>query len=153
MGTATLSLTHQTIRKQQQQQIWVTSWHCSFLACSLSWLSPVLDPHQAMDTMITIMGITMDITMDTTMIITMDITMIIITSIIMIIIITMITTMIITMATTMDIITMITMIITMVGTKDSSISFIYSAVSCSNLIVYPCTDNIINHFIAKKKTK
>merc|ERR1712080_144719 len=149
MGTATLSLTHQTIRKQQQQQIWVASWHCSFLACSLSWLSPVLDPHQAMDTMITIMGITMDITM----IITMDITMIIITSIIMIIIITMITTMIITMATTMDIITMITMIITMVGTKDSSISFIYSAVSCSNLIVYPCTDSIINHFSAKKKTK
>merc|ERR1711890_39287 len=123
MGTATLSLTHQTIRKQQQQQIWVASWHCSFLACSLSWLSPVLDPHQAMDTMITIMGITMD----TSMIITMDITMIIITSIIMIIIITMIITMIITtattmgMTTTMDIITMITMIITMVGTKDSSI--------------------------------
>merc|ERR1712080_580177 len=101
MGTATLSLTHQTIRKQQQQQIWVASWHCSFLACSLSWLSPVLDPRQAMDTMITIMGITMDITMDTTMIITIDITMIIITSIIMIIIIPMIITMIIPMSSSM----------------------------------------------------
>merc|ERR1712080_36367 len=133
MGTATLSLTHQTIRKQQQQQIWVASWHCSFLACSLSWLSPVLDPHQAMDTMITIMGITMDITMDTTMITIMGIIM----GIIMIII----TAITMGMTTTMDIITVITMIITMVGTKDSSISFIYSAVSCSNLIVYPCTDN------------
>merc|ERR1711890_104401 len=128
MGTATLSLTHQTIRKQQQQQIWVASWHCSFLACSLSWLSPVLDPHQAMDTMITIMGITMDITMITTMIITMATTMITIMGIIMGIIMIIITA--ITMA----------MITTMVGTKDSSISFIYSAVSCSNLIVYPCTD-------------
>merc|ERR1712080_519527 len=149
MGTATLSLTHQTIRKQQQQQIWVASWHCSFLACSLSWLSPVLDPHQAMDTMITIMGITMDITMDTTMIITMATTMITIMGIIMGIIMIIITAITMGMTTTMDIITMITMIITMVGTKDSSISFIYSAVSCSNLIVYPCTDNIINHFIAK----
>merc|ERR1712080_484121 len=139
MGTATLSLTHQTIRKQQQQQIWVASWHCSFLACSLSWLSPVLDPHQAMDTMITIMVTTMIITMATTMITIMGIIM----GIIMIII----------TAITMGMITMITMIITMVGTKDSSISFIYSAVSCSNLIVYPCTDSIINHFIAKKKTK
>merc|ERR1712080_302173 len=111
MGTATLSLTHQTIRKQQQQQIWVASWHCSFLACSLSWLSPVLDPHQAMDTMITIMGITMDITMDTTMIITMDITMIIITSITMII--TMATTMITIMGIIMGIIMIIITAITM----------------------------------------
>merc|ERR1712080_371652 len=122
MGTATLSLTHQTIRKQQQQQIWVASWHCSFLACSLSWLSPVLDPHQAMDTMITIIIITMI----TTMIITMATTMITIMGIIMGIIMIIITAITMGMTTTMDIITMITMIITMVGTKDSSISFIYS---------------------------